>query len=1213
MALWRYGTLKFPRRFSVSIFTQARHVGRLEPMTLHNGKHAETGTRAEPATDGLLVGEGLSFSGLTAFGAGVVAGSDPLTPGMRLGDVAIIRFIAAGGMGRVYEGLQGMPCRTVAVKLIHPGVLSPSAARRFEHEAHILGRLNHPGIAKIFSVGMQDVAGRALPYFVMEFIEDARAITAHADGLRLAVRRRVELFREVCQAVAHGHHKGIVHRDLKPGNILVDAAGQPKIIDFGVARSTDGDVALTTMHTDVGHIVGTLQYMSPEQFEGDADEIDLRSDVYSLGLVLYELLAGRPPYEIAGKSVYEAARIVKETDPGSMTAMNVRLPRDLATIVTKCLEKDRGRRYSSAGEVEADLGRFLRGEPILARPVGLVESLVKLARRYRFAAATAAGITGSLMLALVGISLFAARAERQRRVAVAAREKADSANREATAHLYVANLRALQTALQTGNTEMARQVYRENAAIAGAPLPLEMRCLGVGLDEALVVLEPEHGDIREVAFSVDGRTLRVRSVPNEISEFKESPGANEPADRLRERYLHRGPDGLLEDCAIWAFQLFQGSDGRNYQPLQTDDSPRGGRWQAAFSSGSRMFSKSDRALVVSPDGRRTAVQTLAGIEVIDRATGGVIGAMSTGRGRLQAAGFSPDGSRLLTQDARGAATLWDVETGQPLGKPHDGTAEAFRFSPDGRRLALLINMSTVASHCDVLLCDARDGSCLTTLALPMGVGFLDTLLEFNPDGTWLATSSREKSITVWRVKDGSVAARLRVDDGIVTAIAFGPDGHVIAAGTQSGVISTWDPQTESLIGKRIGHEAAVTSLAFHPAGTTIASGIRDGTIRIWDAGDGAPRSWFAGLTDVTAVCFRPDGEQIALAPRGTGRIELWNPRTMERDYALEDSNGIINDIAYATDGRHVAAAVGAHDGPGEVRVWDVASGRCLARLGDHEAGASTVVFSPDGSRLLTRSGARAANVMLWDWGAGRRLLVETVPLHARFRDGGANYTTAVFGAGGSRVVCGKARAWDGRTGQPVAEMPRTGMVTAMAVGPGSLTARGTVIGKAYIDDCQRGEVVATLLGHARSVVDIAFTQDGQRVVTASDDGTARVWDVATGELQHVLRAHDAAVEKILLTPDDRRIVTASSDGTVRIWDASSGRELCSLPGSRETPRAIAIDSSGMRLVAAGNGTVRIWGLSNAAVISARRAAAEHDVAALQARPETPPDRLNPAD
>ncbi|MCX7432204.1 MAG: serine/threonine-protein kinase [Planctomycetia bacterium] len=287
--------------------------------------------------DGQSIGDsGLSFAGLTEFmGRRASSGGDTLGPGSRLGDVTIVRLIDEGGMGRVYEGLQGMPCRAVAVKVIRPGVLPPAAAKRFQHEAQILGRLTHPGICRIYSVGMERLSGGEVPYFVMEYVEDALTITGYATQRSLSIRDRVTLFCEACQAVAHGHQKGVIHRDLKPGNILVDSEGRPKIIDFGVARSTDGDVALTTMHTDIGQLIGTLSYMAPEQFDGVADDLDVRADVYALGVVLYELLTGSLPYDIAKRPVYEVARVVKEVEPRSLSIVNRSLRGDLDTIVAK--------------------------------------------------------------------------------------------------------------------------------------------------------------------------------------------------------------------------------------------------------------------------------------------------------------------------------------------------------------------------------------------------------------------------------------------------------------------------------------------------------------------------------------------------------------------------------------------------------------------------------------------------------------------------------------------------------------------------------------------------------------------------------------------------------------------------------------------------------------------------------------------------------------
>jgi serine/threonine protein kinase len=297
---------------------------------------------------------------------------DPLL-GVDLGGVEIVKLIGEGGMGRVYEAQQARPSRTVAVKVIRQGITSEKTMRRFEREAEFLGKLQHPGIAQIFVVGTYSSEyGFDTPFYVMEFLANAKPLTNYAHEQGLELHERVRLFKLVCEAVSHGHDRGIVHRDLKPGNILVDANGSPKVIDFGVARSTDSDLALESMKTDTGQMIGTVQYMSPEQFGPDPDDLDGRADVYSLGVVLYELLSGSPPYSVKKKALHEASRVVCEEVPPPLRAVNKTIPRDISAIAERALQKDRRHRYHTAGELAADLGRFLDGKPVKAQPSGVL-------------------------------------------------------------------------------------------------------------------------------------------------------------------------------------------------------------------------------------------------------------------------------------------------------------------------------------------------------------------------------------------------------------------------------------------------------------------------------------------------------------------------------------------------------------------------------------------------------------------------------------------------------------------------------------------------------------------------------------------------------------------------------------------------------------------------------------------------------------------------
>ena len=343
--------------------------------------------------------------------------------GAEIGGVKIIRLIAQGGMGRVYEGLQQKPSRAVAVKVMRPGLAPPTMMRRFEYEVEVLARLRHPGIAQIFAAGVHHVAGTPVPYFIMEYIRDAKPITAYAADAKLPARARIELFRRVCDAVAHGHQQGIVHRDLKPGNILVDAPGNPKVIDFGIAKATDSDLAITTMQTDIGQLVGTLHYMGPEQLVGDPQAIDVRSDVYALGVVLYELLAGRLPHDLRLKSLFEAQHIVNGQRPTPLSTLDRSLDREVTAINAKCLEKDPSRRYSSAGELAGDLERYLHGLPVIARPESGWETVQRLCKRHGVWVAAGGVAMASLLVALAVVAY-------SYRVAVRERESADEKRRE---------------------------------------------------------------------------------------------------------------------------------------------------------------------------------------------------------------------------------------------------------------------------------------------------------------------------------------------------------------------------------------------------------------------------------------------------------------------------------------------------------------------------------------------------------------------------------------------------------------------------------------------------------------------------------------------------------------------------------------------------------------------------------------------------------------
>ena len=473
------------------------------------------------------------------------APSDPLPE--RLGAYRIIRKIGEGGMGEVFEAEQESPKRRVALKVIRAGRLTPMLVRRFEHEAFVLGRLQHPGIAHIYESGMVAVNGKQQPFFAMEYIDGER-ITTYANEHRLGVRQRLALIVRVCDAVQHAHQKGIIHRDLKPANILViahdsptgtgtfgsstgshtiDTIGQPKILDFGIARVTDGDVQAATMQTDVGQLVGTLAYMSPEQVAGDSSKLDTRCDVYALGVVMFQLLTGRLPLDISHQSIAEVARIIRDDEPQSAGAIVRSLRGDVDTIIAKALEKDPDQRYASAAQLAADIRRNLDDEPIVARPASAVYQIRKFARRNK---GLVGGLVATFVVLIIGLlstGYFLFEATHQRDKAIAARDEAHAAREQADSARVRADLARDRTSAVAAFQAKVLQNLQANAF--GKQL---MKALRDEVDDAFA----ESDDVDAEGLKKNLRRINSTNVARNLLS-----GA------LADRALSRIEDGFTED------------------------------------------------------------------------------------------------------------------------------------------------------------------------------------------------------------------------------------------------------------------------------------------------------------------------------------------------------------------------------------------------------------------------------------------------------------------------------------------------------------------------------------------------------------------------------------------------------------------------------------------------------------------------------------------
>ncbi len=482
-----------------------------------------------------------------------------LAPGTVISRYRIESVLGEGGMGTVYLARQEKPDREVALKVVRPGYATDKMLRRFEHESEVLGRLFHPGIAQIYEAGVftspeRERAGLPpTPFFAMELVKGP-SLTEYARQHNLSTRQRLELLAKVCDAVQHAHQKGVIHRDLKPGNILVvdessssshsvtpslrhsvtSSSAQPKILDFGVARATDSDIQSTTMETDIGALVGTIPYMSPEQVGGNPDDLDTRSDVYALGVIAYELLVGRLPYDLERKMIHEAARIIREDEPTRLSSIDRTLRGDIETIVAHALEKDKSRRYTAASALAADIRRHLSDEPIAARPASTWYQVQKFSRRNK---GLVTGIAAAFAILLAGI---AATGWALQRALIAESglsvqlEETKKANAAATAARDAEKERADQ--LKKVSDFQAQMLSQIDTTKAGVDLMADIRERFVAALEKSGVSEPDRaarGDAilkelvrvnaTDTAASMIDRTILKPAIKAIDEQFKDDP------------------------------------------------------------------------------------------------------------------------------------------------------------------------------------------------------------------------------------------------------------------------------------------------------------------------------------------------------------------------------------------------------------------------------------------------------------------------------------------------------------------------------------------------------------------------------------------------------------------------------------------------------------------------------------------------------------------
>ncbi len=1039
----------------------------------------------------------------------------PEPPGTSIGPYKLLQVIGEGGMGTVYMADQTHPVmRRVALKVVKPGMDSGEIVARFEAERQALALMEHPNIAKVYDAGATE-NGR--PYFAMELVKGA-PITEYCDERGLTPRRRLDLFVCVCRAVHHAHQKGVIHRDLKPANVMVadyDDKAVPKVIDFGIAKAFGQKLTEMTMFTQYGQIVGTFEYMSPEQAKFNQLDIDTRSDIYSLGVLLYELLTGTTPFDrerLQAAGFEEVLRIIREEEPpnpstristlgdrteslsalrGSNSKQLQRaLSGELDWIVMRALDKDRARRYESAAAFADDIQRFLTDEAVEACPPSMRYRTKKFVRRHRSVVIAASAVFAVLLLGLVGTILGLVKA-------TAAESRAEN-ERDAQQRL---NFRmAVDRGLVLCDSgHIGRGMLWLARALEFCPddAPAMERVIRANLNawrrelNTLEAVFPHDAPVITVAVSLDGTRLATGSSDRTAQIWDVRTGAS-----LGEPLRH---DADVHELAFSA-------DGARL--LAADYLTTAILWDTQ--SGERIHTFEHAA---SPRD-----------VVVMATTGGVLGA----------AFRPPDGRHVVTGCGDGTVAIWDARTGESLGElpsPKQHMVHDVAISPDGRWIL------TASHNSEARLWDFETRTLLATFRHDTRVptaAFLDK-------GGRIATGDADGNVFVW-----SVEAALADEDrtleaarqeyvagpwrhhGTVHRLRVSPDGRRIVSASLDNTAKVWDPSRNALAGPVFEHEAGVQAAVFLPDGERVAVACDDNVARVWRSAAGqAVRRVEHEVFGPEAV-YTGDGRYVLVKKKNDDTALVFDTETRKRFCSVEHPGGI-RAVAVSPNRSRILTGGANNDS----RLFDVATGGLLHSFA-HTNGVWSVAFSPDGMRTLAAGFDGVAQ--LRDARTGQML--REVRVDARVQGCAFSPDNARFILG-----CGDklARIYDANsTRPPIVLAGHLSAVNAVSFSrDGSRVVTGSFDNTVRVWNAATGELVGAPMRHQGPVwyaTGTAFSRDGSTVVAACDDGTVRVWDVATSRPVGPALHHESGVRMAAFL-SDTQVVTGTTKGVVRFWDA----------------------------------------------------------------------------